>query len=316
MVITRIGARRRWLRLRPSVRCGEVYAEYTGAACRAPLAERAELTEHAGDFLHRAVMVVASNDVVPKRTWVRVMVSKKPPAFHDVCAATAMHVQVDKARQQVGQVVFSRVARCAFIAITLPCSCTRRPRIQPSGVRMLSSDMGSSLNSQFSGIVVAAQFCDEVVVVVAAVGVGDFDRRVVGGVANPGHQQHGGAGGDAHQARELVRGVDRLHMLQGADDRFAELSKYSYNETAQGLRLRQHRGWDDGHFDRHHGVIGFAQALESRHFVAGRQAQADQFFVGRGVMSRSSHCELGTKPLRRNISLKPDKRDSGCSRRA
>jgi len=34
--------------------------------------------------------------------------------FHDVFAATAVDVQVDKTRQQVGQVVVRRVARCAF----------------------------------------------------------------------------------------------------------------------------------------------------------------------------------------------------------
>ena len=45
-----------------------------------------------------------------------------------------------------------------------------------------------------------------------------------------------------------------------------------------------------------------------------RPRRISSSWVG-GVISRSSHCEPGTKPLRRSISLKPERRDSGCSRR-
>ncbi len=45
-----------------------------------------------------------------------------------------------------------------------------------------------------------------------------------------------------------------------------------------------------------------------------RPRRISSSWVG-GVISRSNHWELGTKPLSRSISLKPDRRDSGCSRR-
>ncbi|KWV90279.1 hypothetical protein PFLmoz3_00277 [Pseudomonas fluorescens] len=91
----------------------QVHAEYAGAAGWPLFAERAELTEHARNFFHRRrhgggqqrggakAHVGTGNGLEGART------------FHDVGAATAMHMQVDKARQQVGQVVVGRVARRA-----------------------------------------------------------------------------------------------------------------------------------------------------------------------------------------------------------
>jgi len=109
--------------------------------------------------------------------------------------------------------------------------------------------------------------------------LGDFDGRVVGGVANPVHRQHGGAG-NAHQLGELIEAL----IIGYAAGRAPRVCRYlPGTRTANcrwlaGAAARRRHG---SHFNRHDGVIGFAQAFEAHHFVGGRQAQADQLFVGR-----------------------------------
>jgi hypothetical protein len=49
---------------------------------------------------------------------------------------------------------------------------------------------------------------------------------------------------------------------------------------ADGLWVWQQRSWKRAELDSHDDAIGFAQAFESRDFFGGRQAQAEQFFVG------------------------------------
>jgi len=70
-------------------------------------------------------------------------------------------------------------------------------------------------------------------------------------------------------------------MLQGAHDGLADAFQVFVQRMADGLRLWQHRSGQGGHLDGHHRVVGFAQALEARHLVGRRQAQADQLLVGR-----------------------------------
>lgn len=70
-------------------------------------------------------------------------------------------------------------------------------------------------------------------------------------------------------------------MLQGTDHRAADAIEVGVERVADGVRLGNDRGRQGTHFDRHHRVVGFAQALEARHLVVRRQAEADQLFVGR-----------------------------------
>ncbi|MNM91740.1 hypothetical protein D3C81_1040470 [compost metagenome] len=70
-------------------------------------------------------------------------------------------------------------------------------------------------------------------------------------------------------------------MLQGADNRFADAVEEFVEGVAHRLRLGNDRGGQGAHLDGHHRVVGLAQAFEARNLVVGRQAEADQFFVGR-----------------------------------
>jgi hypothetical protein len=76
-------------------------------------------------------MVVASSEVVPKRTWVRVMVSKAlAPSMMSLppppCTCRSM-----KPGSKYGRSLSAGSQGAPSMAVTLPWACTRRPRIQP-----------------------------------------------------------------------------------------------------------------------------------------------------------------------------------------
>ncbi|MNC52134.1 hypothetical protein D3C75_1014620 [compost metagenome] len=70
-------------------------------------------------------------------------------------------------------------------------------------------------------------------------------------------------------------------MLQGAHHRLADAVEEFVEGITHQLRLGNDRGGQGAHLDGHHGVVGLAQAFEPRDLVVGRQAEADQLFVGR-----------------------------------
>ncbi|CAM2158696.1 hypothetical protein PT2222_40441 [Paraburkholderia tropica] len=128
-----------------------------------------------------------------------------------------------------------------------------------------------------------AQLRDEVVIVVAAVGIGEFDGALIGGVAHARDQQQRFVGRDAHLLRDFVARVHGAEMLERAHDRQSALFEKAVERVADRVRIGNQRGGKRGVFDGHDDAVRETQTLQTRDGGGGRQAELDHLVAARGL---------------------------------
>src|SRR5258708_7485240 len=124
-----------------------------------------------------------------------------------------------------------------------------------------------------------AKLRDEVVVVVAAIRIGEFDRALVGGVADARDQQQRLVRRDAHLMRDLFARIHCPKMLQRAHDRQAALLEVAVQRIADRLRIGNTRSRRARSRWPQRDAGGGPQAAQARDRRRRRQTQLDDFIA-------------------------------------